>query len=209
MNANLSDYVNFYIYTYYAKLNQDGACQSIGWLGGQVEDGFGYCEDQAINSGDITYDHIQGVFNPCSPWTNYPGAMHVGQGTPMAVQTALNQIVPAAGQFNIYSQNHDYFYLDFFEQTRNIVYLDWKQAGNYKLVMRLRERTGGTPWQNEFWRLRPSNDGTYTETDFVGGHQSCCGDVIVEDTIGYPTFGEDCMEVCEGGSVDYGRPKIT
>ena len=206
VNANLSDYVNFYIYTYYAKLNQDGACQSIGWLGGQVEDGFGYCEDQAINSGDNIYDHIQGNFNPCSPWTNYPGAMHVGQGTPMAVLTALGQIVPAAGQVNIYSQNHDYFYLDFFEQTRNIVYLDWKQAGNYKLVMRLRERTGGTPWQNEFWRLRPSNDGTYTETDFVGGHQSCCGDVIVEDTIGYPTFGEDCMEVCEGGSVDYGRP---
>ena len=209
VNANLSDYVNFYIYTYYAKLNQDGACQSIGWLGGQVEDGFGYCEDQAINSGDITYDHIQGVFNPCSPWTNYPGAMHVGQGTPMAVQTALNQIVPAAGQFNIYSQNHDYFYLDFFEQTRNIVYLDWKQAGNYKLVMRLRERTGGTPWQNEFWRLRPSNDGTYTETDFVGGHQSCCGDVIVEDTIGYPTFGEACKEVCEGESYVYGRPPYT
>ena len=207
VNAHLSDYVNFYIYTYYAHLNQDGACQSIGWLGGQVEDGFGYCEDQAINSGDITYDHIQGVFNPCSPWTNYPGAMHVGQGTPMAVQTALNQIVPAAGQFNIYSQNHDYFYLDFFEQTRNIVYLDWKQAGNYKLVMRLRERTGGTPFMNEFWKQNP--DGTMSETDYVGGHQSCCGDVIVEDTIGYPTFGEACKEVCEGESYVYGRPPYT
>ena len=117
VNNNLSDYVDFYIYTYYAKLNQEGACQSIGWLGGQVEDGFGYCEDQAINSGNSDYNQIHGNFNPCSPWTNYPGAMHVGQGTPMAVLTALGQIVPAAGQVNIYSQNHDYFYLDFFEQT--------------------------------------------------------------------------------------------
>ena len=207
VNANLSDYVNFYIYTYYAHLNQAGECQSIRWLGGQVEDGFGYCEDQAINSGDITYDHIQGVYNPCSPWTNYPGAMHVGQGTPMAVLTALGQIIPAAGQVNIYSQNHDYFYLDFFEQTRNIVYLDWKQYGNYKLVMRVRERTGGTPFMNEFWKQNP--DGTMSETDYVGGHQSCCGDVIVEDTIGYPTFGEACKEVCEGESYVYGRPPYT
>ena len=209
VNANLSDYVDFYIFTYYAKLNQEGACQSIGWLGGQVENGFGYCEDQAINSGISDYDQIQGNFNPCSPWTNYPGAMHVGQGTPMAVLTQLGQIVPAAGQVNIYSQNHDYFYLDFFEQTRNLVYLDWKQVGNYKLVMRVRERLGGTPWTNEFWRLRPSNDGTYTETDYVGGHQSCCGDVIVEDTIGFPIFGEACKEVCEGESYVYGRPPYT
>ena len=207
VNNNLSDYVDFYIYTYYAKLNQEGACQSIGWLGGQVEDGFGYCEDQAINSGNSDYNQIHGNFNPCSPWTNYPGAMHVGQGTPMAVLTALGQIVPAAGQVNIYSQNHDYFYLDFFEQTRHLVYLDWKQVGNYKLVMRVRERTGGTPWQNELWRVRP--DGTYSETDFVGGHGSCCGDVIVEDTIGYPIFGEACKEVCEGESYVYGRPPYT
>ena len=204
VNDNLSNYAEFGIYTFYNHLNQYGECQSIRWLGGRVFNGFGYCEDQGVGYGIPLLDTIFGVNCPVDAPTNYPGAMQAEQGTPMAVLSQLGQIVPAAGQVNVYSQNHDYFYMDFFEQTRNIVVLKWKQAGNFKLVMRVRQRLGGTPWMNEFWKQNP--DGTMSETDYVGGHQSCCGPVLVEDTIGYPTFGEDCMEVCEGGSVDYGRP---
>ncbi len=202
VNDNLSNYADFGIYTFYNQLNQNGECQSIRWLGGQVFDGFGYCEDQTIGTGNALLDTMMGVNCPVGDPTNYPGAMHVEQGTPMAVLSQLG-IVPAAGQVNIYSQNHDYFYLDFFEQTRNIVVIKWKQVGNFKLVMRVRQRLGGTPWMNEYWKWE---NGTLSQTDYVGGHQSCCGPVLVEDTIGRPDFGEACMEVCEGGSVDYGRP---
>ncbi len=204
VNDNLSNYAEFGIYTFYNHLNQYGQCQSIHWLGGRVFNGFGYCEDQSLASGIPLLDTISGLNCHGDAPTNYPGAMQAEHGTPMAVLSLLGQIVPAAGQVNVYSQNHDYFYMDFFEQTRNIVVLKWKQVGNYKLVMRVRQRLGGTPWMNEFWKENP--DGTMSETDYVGGHQSCCGPVLVEDTIGRPDFGEACMEVCEGGSVDYGRP---
>ena len=211
VNDHLSNYVQMGIFTFYNHLNQYGECQSIQWLGGRVFDGFGYCDDQTIGSGNTLLDTMAGVNGPCFDPTNYPGAMHVEQGTPMAVLSQLGQIVPAAGQVNIYSQNHDYFYLDFFEQTRNIVVLNWKQAGNYKLVMRVRQRLGGTPWMNEFWKQNP--DGTMSEVDYVGGHQSCCGPVLVEDTIGYPTFGEDMKEVCADANAEdpfvYGRPPYT
>ncbi len=207
VNDNLSNYAEFGIYTFYNHLNQYGQCQSIHWLGGRVFNGFGYCEDQSFVSGIPLLDTISGLNCHGDAPTNYPGAMQAEQGTPMAVLSQLGQIVPAAGQVNVYSQNHDYFYMDFFEQTRNIVVLKWKQVGNYKLVMRVRQRLGGTPWMNEFWKENP--DGTMSERDYVGGHQSCCGPVLVEDTIGRPDFGEACKEVCEGESYVYGRPPYT
>ena len=202
VNENLSDYVDLDIYTFYNQLNQYGECQSIRWLGGRVTDGFGYCTP--VPDSYTLLDTIAGLNGPCRDPNNYPGAMEPTHGTPYSVLTHLGQIIPAAGQVNIYSQNHDFFYLDFFEQTRNVVVLKWKQAGNYMLVMRVRQRLGGTDWNNEYWKVSP--DGTLSQVDYIGGHQSCCGPVLVEDTIGYPTFGEACKEVCEGGSVDYGEP---
>ena len=211
MNDQLSNYADFGIYTFYNQLNQYGECQSIRWLGGRVFDGFGYCDDQSIGTGNALLDTMMGVNGPCYDPNNYPGAMHVEQGTPMAVLSQLGQIVPAAGQVSIYSQNHDYFYLDFFEQTRNIVVIKWKQVGDYKLVMRVRQRLGGTPWTNEYWNV--NEDGTLSQLDYVGGHMSCCGPVLVEDTIYRPDFGEDMKEVCadenEVNPFTYGRPPYT
>ena len=205
VNENLSDYVDFDIYTFYNQLNQYGECLSIKWLGGRVNDGFGYCD--TVSGSYTLLDSIAGLNGPCRDPNNYPGAMEPTHGTPYSVLTHLGQIVPAAGQVSIYSQNHDFFYLDFFEQTRNVVVLKWKQAGNYKLVMRVRQRLGGTDWNNEYWKVNP--DGTLSQVDYIGGHQSCCGAVLVEDTIAYPTFGEACKEVCEGESYVYGRPPYT
>lgn len=198
VNDNLSDYVEFGLYTLYSKLNQYGECQSISWLGGIVPNEFGYC-DQV--SGNYTlYDSIHGLNGPCNDPTNYPGAMQVEQGTPMAVLTQLGQIVPAGGQVSLYSQHLDYFYLDFFQQTRTIVQIKWKQVGNYKLVMRIRERLGGTPWNNMSWNENETED-------FVGGHQSCCGRILAEDSIDYPYLGEFSKEVCEEEHYIFGRPE--
>ena len=206
VNDDLSNWAEFSIYTFYNQLNQYGQCQSIMWEGGRVPDEHGYCEDQGITTGIPLLDTISGLNCPQYSPTNYPGAMHVAQGYPMAVPTELGNILPAAGLVGLYSQNHDYFYLDFFDQTRNIVVIKWKYVGDYKLVMRVRQRLGGTPWTNEYWKWE---NGTLSQTDYVGGHQSCCGPVLVEDTIYRPDFGEACKEVCEGESYVYGRPPYT
>ena len=198
VNDNLSDYVDFAIYTLYSKLNQYGQCQSIEWLGGKVPNEFGYCTQIAGNYS--LYDTIHGLNGPCNDPANYPGAMQVEQGTPMAVLTQLGQIVPANGMVNIYSEHLDYFYLDFFQQTRTIVQLKWKQVGNYKLVMRIRERVGGTPWNNLTWNENET-------TDFIGGHQSCCGRILAEDSIDFPYLGEFSKEVCENEHYIFGRPE--
>lgn len=205
VNDNLSDYVDLGIYTLYSKLNQYGQCQSISWLGGMVPNGFGYC-DQV--SGNYTlYDSIHGLNGPCNDPTNYPGAMQVEQGTPMAVLTQLGDIVPAGGQFTLYSQHFDYMYLDFFQQTRTIVQIKWKQVGNYKLVMRVRERKGGTDWNNALWKDNGNGDGGFSETDYIGGHQSCCGRILAEDSIAFPFLGEFSKEVCENEHYIFGRPE--
>ncbi|MBR3559454.1 MAG: T9SS type A sorting domain-containing protein [Bacteroidales bacterium] len=203
VNDNLSDYVDLGIYTLYSKLNQYGQCQSISWLGGMVPNGFGYC-DQV--SGNYTlYDSIHGLNGPCNDPANYPGAMQVEQGTPMAVMTQLGEIVPAGGQFTLYSQHFDYMYLDFFQQTRTIVQIKWKQVGNYKLVMRVRERLGGTDWNNATWK--DNGNGGLSETDYIGGHQSCCGRILAEDSIAFPFLGEFSKEVCENEHYIFGRPE--
>lgn len=201
INDHLSDYMEFSIFTFYNQLNQYGACQSIGWLGGQVNDGFGYCE--AVNpSGYTLYDSIHGLNTGCHVPTNYPGALQVQQGTPLSVMTQLGQVVPAMGLNHIYTEALDYFYLDFFEQTRNIVQIKWKQVGDYKLVMRIRERVGGTPYMNLNWNQNET-------TDFIGGHQSCCGNVIAEDVISFPTFGAVNKAVCQQEKWTFGRPDYT
>jgi len=201
INDHLSDYMELSIYTFYNQLNQYGACQSIGWLGGQVNDGFGYCE--SVNpSGYTLYDSIHGLNTGCHVPTNYPGALQVTQGTPLSVMTQLGQVVPAMGLNHVYTEALDYLYLDFFEQTRNIVQIKWKQVGDYKLVMRIRERVGGTPYMNLNWNQNET-------TDFVGGHQSCCGNVIAEDVISFPTFGSVETAVCQQETWTFGRPDYT
>jgi hypothetical protein len=123
----------------------------------------------------------------------------------MAVLTQLGDIVPAGGLVGLYSERFDYFYLDFFQQTRTIVQIKWKQVGNYKLVMRVRERLGGTPWNNATWK--DNGNGGLSETDYIGGHQSCCGRILAEDSIAFPFLGEFSKEVCENEHYIFGRPE--
>lgn len=201
INDHLSDYMEFSIFTFYNQLNQYGECQSIGWLGGQVNDGFGYCEPVNPN-GYTLYDSIHGLNTGCHTPTNYPGALQATQGTPYGVLTQLGQVVPAMGPYHIYTEALDYFYLDFFTQTRNIVQIKWKQVGDYKLVMRIRERVGGTPYMNLNWNQNET-------TDFIGGHQSCCGNIIAEDVISFPVFGSAQPAVCQQETWPFGLPLYT
>ena len=128
VNGNLSDYVELGIYTMYNQLNQYGQCQSIAWLGGPAPDQLGYCTPAP--SGYTLLDSIHGLNNGCNTPTNYPGAMQATQGNPYSFATQLGLVLPAMGMVHIYSQALDFFYLDFFSQTRNILQLKWLQAGN-------------------------------------------------------------------------------
>ena len=183
VNDNLSNYAEFDIYTLYREINSTtGECNRISWLGGRVPNGFGYCEQA------VAPDMFHGI--TCNTPTNYPGALPVGQGTPYSVMNSLGELIPAMGMTPIYTEALDYFYLDFFSQTENYIQIKWKYAGNYRLIMNLRQRVGGTAWNNLTW-----NDNE--TTDFIGGHQSCCGEILMSDTLTYPSWHEFSKEICE------------
>ena len=195
VNENLSAYADFYIYTLYPELNQQGQCQSIHWLGGQMPNNYGFC------NAPTQADMFSGW--QCNTPTNYPGAMPVSQGTPG--QTITNYITmetaPAMGFTPIYTEALDYFYANFLAQTRTVVQIKWKQVGNYALVMRVRERVGGTDWNNLTWGE--------SETQYIGGHMSCCGNIIASDSIHYLVKGSFSKEVCDNTTFEYGRPVYT
>lgn len=195
VNGNLSDYADFEIYTEYKRLNNQGECQSIHWLGGKVNDASGYCNQM------VAPDMFSGI--PCSDKMNYPGAMQAEQGFPYSVFENGN-IHPAQGFVNVYSENLNYFNLDFFDQARTIVRITWKQMGNYSLVMRVRQMVGGTEFNNLYWNENQA-------TDFVGGHQACCGPIIAEDSIHGLVKYDTLVEVCEDENAVnpfvYGNPE--
>jgi hypothetical protein len=189
VNGNIYQYVDqFDIYTLYPELNQQGQCQSIHWLGGPVPAAFGFC-DQPVQP-----DMFSGM--SCNTPTNYPGALPVGQGTPGSVLNAIGQQVPAQGQVTVFSEGFDYFYMDFFTQTRTVVRIKWRQVGNYSLVMRIRQRNGGTA-SDLGWGENP-------ELDKIGGHMSCCGEILAQDSIHYLVTGDFSKEVCENEPYSFG-----
>ena len=192
VNDHLSDYVDFDIYTLYRELNDLGQCNRITWLGGRVPNGFGCCEQA------VAPDMFHGI--TCNTPANYPGALPVGQGTPNSVMNQLGELIPAMGMTPIYTEALDYFYYDFFSQTRTLFQLNWKRAGNYRLIVNLRERVGGTAWNNLTWNENET-------TDFIGGHQSCCGEILKSDTLTYPVFREFSKEVCDNEHYFFGRPE--
>ncbi|MDY6347111.1 MAG: T9SS type A sorting domain-containing protein [Bacteroidales bacterium] len=181
VNGNLSDYADLEIYTEYVRLNQQGQCQSIHWLGGKVNDASGFCTQQEAP------DMFSGY--PSPDRMNYPGAMQVQYSYPDAVFTNGN-IHPAGGYVNVYSEKLNYFNLDFFDQARTIARITWKQVGNYSLVMRVRQMYGGTEYNNLYWNENETQD-------FVGGHQAVCGPVIAQDSIHGLVMKDMIVQVCE------------
>lgn len=206
VNGNLSDYADFEIYTLNPELNVQGQCQSIGWLGGKVQNVNGFCDEQVAEQNALLalQNQINGI-GPCNNApTNYPGALQTGYGTPGAalIDAITGTTSPALGLTALYSQGFDYFYMDFFSQTRTIVKITWKQIGTYSLVMRVRQRFGGDDWTNAFWKRDEA--GNLSQVDYIGGHGSCCGPILAQDSIHYLVTGDFSKEVCENDNYNFG-----
>lgn len=188
VNGNLSDYAEVGIYTRYDQLNANGVCQNINWLGGIVDDGDGVCG--------------------CDPATwhvnhnDFPGAR---QANPLA-PAYFDESHHAAGYTHVmYTYNFDYFYLPFLasEHSTTDFVIKWKQVGNYALVVRIRERIGGTDYDFTM-------DGSQNPEMYIGGHQSCCGQILYQDSLHYLVTTAHEKSICDNDDpFMYGRGQRT
>lgn len=193
VNDDLSNYADFRIYTRYNRLANatdpmnagNSSCGIMRWMGGPVS-GQGTC---------IEYQ------NYCVG--GYPGAMQVEHEFPYATDSYT-----AAGYINLANGYAlDYFNLPFFEATDHVIAISWKQVGNYSLVVGLRERTGGTAYPSLYWTNEEGMQNTALGA--IGGHQSCCGDLLAQDSIHYLVETNSAKAVCDGETYDYGQPVAT
>ena len=82
--------------------------------------------------------------------------------------------IPAAS-FRVSYYNYGYFTLGFWSQTNNEFTANWQQPGEYKVVFRLVERTGGTPY--------PLTYGTNPNDTVGGANGSNTGTVLDTNAI--------------------------
>lgn len=187
INDNLSRYVNsFGIYTKYETLNRDGLCEHVDWLGGNVANGDGICGCDANHQ-----NH-----------RDFPGA---SIATPLA-PPYYDESHLAAGYTNtMYTYNFDYFYLPFLasDQSATEIHINWKQAGDYSLVIRVRERLGGVDYDFTY-------DGSQNPEMYIGGHQSCCGQILYQDSLHYLVTTAHEKSICDNDDpFMYGRGQRT
>lgn len=198
VNGDLSRYADLAIYTRYATLNAAGECQNIDWLGGVVENGDGICGCSIACNDQNDYYHCDNV----DGHNDFPGARIADALTPPFHD--MGHL--AAGYTNVmYTYNFDYFYLPFLasDQSSTQIRITWKQVGNYSLVVRLRERLGGTDYTFTY-------DGSQNPSMYIGGHQSCCGDVLYQDSLHYLVTTAHEKSICEDDSpFMYGRGQLT
>lgn len=133
----------------------------------------------------------QDLHNDCVG--GYPGAAEV-DGSEQLPYAAFGW--SAQGYVNLAASYHyDYFNLPFFSTTEHRMAIHWKQIGNYSVVVGLRARTGGT-------------DFDIAQVGNIGGHQSCCGDLLAQDSLHYPVLTEHYHGVCENAPHTlYGQPE--
>lgn len=193
VNDDITNYADVRIYTRYSRLNNatdpmdagNSHCGIMRWMGGPVS-GQGTC---------VEYQ------NYCVG--GYPGAMQVEREFPYATDSYT-----AAGYINLANGYAlDYFNLPFFENTDHVIAISWKQVGNYSLVVGLRERTGGTAYPSLYWSNEEGMQNTALGA--IGGHQSCCGDLLAQDSIHYLVETNSSKAVCDGQTYDCGEPVAT
>ncbi len=182
-DANVGNYADIYIFTRFDQLAHTNSVYATlgheGWLGGQMY-GPGTCATL-----------------PTTCIGGYPGsaAEVVFSYFPYAEEGyTTDGYVSFANSYNL-----DYFYLGFLQSTETRIAINWKQVGNYSLVVSLRERTNGTDyaiWQND------------NQNSYIGGHQSICGGILASDSLTYPVWTSSQYAVCENDSTaySYGRP---
>ena len=197
VNGNLSDYADFAIYTRYATLNAAGECQNIDWLGGIVENGDGICGCSIACNDHNDYYHCGNT----DGHNDFPGARIANALTPPFHD--MGHL--AAGYTNVmYTNNFDYFYLPFLasDQSSTQIRITWKQVGNYSLVVRLRQRLGGTDYTFTY-------DGSQDPSMYIGGHQSCCGVILAQDSLHYLITTSHEKSICEDDPpFPYGRGQV-
>ncbi len=197
VNGNLSDYADFAIYTRYATLNAAGECQNIDWLGGIVENGDGICGCSIACNDHNDYYHCGNT----DGHNDFPGARIANALTPPFHD--MGHL--AAGYTNqMYTNNFDYFYLPFLasDQSSTQIRITWKQVGNYSLVVRLRQRLGGTDYNFTY-------DGSQNPSMNIGGHQSCCGVILAQDSLHYLITTSHEKSICEDDPpFPYGRGQV-
>ena len=103
-------------------------------------------------------------------------------------------------------QGYNYFYLHYLIYASNNNYLklniNWDQVGDYKIVMKLVKRTGGTKIENYYNHVDGQNL-------YYGGHcaDSCC---VVAEYVLEPMYRpEHSVVVCGGETIQYGIPALT
>lgn len=189
VNGDLSDYAEIGIYTRYDQLNAAGVCQNINWLGGIVENGDGVCGGCDPSTWHVNHN-------------DFPGAR---QANPLA-PAYFDESHHAAGYTHVmYTYNFDYFYLPFLasEHSTTDFVIKWKQVGNYALVVRIRERIGGTDYDFTM-------DGSQNPEMYIGGHQSCCGQILYQDSLHYLVTTAHEKSICDNDDpFMYGRGQRT
>lgn len=154
-----------------------------------------YCDFRILSK----YDRL----GENNPW--FGGIMPDGNGVydPTAGTQDYPGVLPPLNEY----LNFDYLYLDYFMHNLTKIEVTWKQVGDYKLTIRLRERTGGSDHPSSYWDAQQSK--------FVGGQGSMPTDrIIAENTIEYYNLQDHTdksvsKEVCANGDFTYGDPAKT
>lgn len=201
VNGNLSDYADFRIYTRYGRLHNSTDpmtagqtfCSTLGWIGGRVS-GLGTCLYNTSTDLYPNYPNYNDVY--CAG--GYPGATEV---EPLPLDFA--NVSSEAWGYTYFDNEMglDYFNLPFFEATDHVIVICWKQVGNYSLVVGIRQRVGGTDWGSLYWDEEQQHA--------IGGHQSCCGALLAQDSIHYLVETNFKKAVCDGETWDFGSPIAT
>lgn len=176
---NLRDYADIYIYTRYDQLantdNVNPSCGHMGWLGGHMTKP-GVCTE---------------VHNNCAG--GYPGALADVDNT---YPYGFNGFI-SSGYTPISYYNFDAFRYSFLQNSETRIAINWKQIGNYSLVVRLRERTGGGAGVGQ-----PGTD----NFENLGANGTCCGQVLASDSLHYLVTTSSQKAVCDGSTYEYGNP---
>lgn len=179
-DAEISNYVDMFIYTKYTQMNNNDSVLlnngRLKWLGGLVT---GPGQSHQVPNGCLG---------------GYPGAVKDDPG----IAPDGFPDFDAAGMVQISNgYNLDFFNLYFFENAETRIGFRWKQAGEYSIVLTLRERVGGTEFV--IWH-------DATQSGYIGGNQSRCGDILAKDSIVNPTEKSFTKLLCDGEGMWIGIP---
>ena len=179
-DAEISNYVDMFIYTKYSQMNNNDTVLlnngRLKWLGGLVT---GPGQSHQVPNGCLG---------------GYPGAVKDDPG----IAPDGFPDFDAAGMVQISNgYNLDFFNLYFFENAETRIGFRWKQAGEYSIVLTLRERVGGTEFV--IWH-------DATQSGYIGGNQSRCGGILAKDSIVNPTEKEFTKLLCDGEGMWIGIP---